>query len=239
MLVSASWGISVSMDRGKIFVVDDDESVRQATCWALNAAGYVAVAFESGEAFLRHAEIQEPGCAVLDLNMPGMSGIETLQRLRERGSPLSVVMLTGYGDVPTAVRAIQAGAMDFLEKPYDPEALLTAIGRAMAPTTGGSGEDSADMRADAARARIRHLSPRQCQVLQGLVAGLPNKVIAQDLGVSPRTIEMHRADMMDRLGVTNLSEALRLAYDAGLAPDRRAAGGARAGGRRANDPRGN
>jgi two-component system, LuxR family, response regulator FixJ len=236
MLVSANWGISVSMDRGKIFVVDDDESVRQATCWALNAAGYQAVAYESGEAFLRHADIQEPGCAVLDLNMPGMSGIDTLQRLRERGSPLSVVMLTGYGDVPTAVRAIQAGAMDFIEKPYDPEALLAAIGRALAPG-GGSGEDSADMRADAARARIRHLSPRQCQVLQGLVAGLPNKVIAQDLGVSPRTIEMHRADMMDRLGVSNLSEALRLAYDAGLAPDRRAGGGARAGGRRATDPR--
>lgn len=238
MLVSANWGISVNMDRGKIFVVDDDESVRQATCWALNAAGYEAVAYESGEAFLRLADVQEPGCAVLDLNMPGMSGIETLQRLRERGSPLSVVMLTGYGDVPTAVRAIQAGAMDFIEKPYDPEALLAAIGRALSPG-GGTSEDSADMRADAARARIRHLSPRQCQVLQGLVAGLPNKVIAQDLGVSPRTIEMHRADMMDRLGVTNLSEALRLAYDAGLAPDRRGAGGSRPGGRRASDPRGN
>lgn len=225
------------MNRGKIFVVDDDESVRQATCWALIAAGYEAVAYETGEAFLRLADLQAPGCAVLDLNMPGMSGIETLQQLRERGSPLSVVMLTGYGDVPTAVRAIQAGAMDFLEKPYDPEALLAAIGRALAPAGGGSSEESADLRADAARARIRHLSPRQCQVLQGLVAGLPNKVIAQDLGVSPRTIEMHRADMMDRLGVGNLSEALRLAYDAGLAPDRRAGGSARAGGRRASDPR--
>jgi two-component system, LuxR family, response regulator FixJ len=224
------------MNRGKIFVVDDDESVRQSTCWALRAAGYEALAYESGDAFLRHADVQSPGCAVLDLNMPGSSGIEVLQRLRERGSPLSVVLLTGYGDVPTAVRAMQAGAVDFIEKPYDPEALLAAIGRAQGRATEASGGESPDRRADAARARIRELSPRQCQVLQGLVAGLPNKVIAQDLGVSPRTVEMHRADMMERLGVTNLSEALRLAYDAGLAPDRRGDGDdGRAGGRRSGD----
>lgn len=225
------------MTRGQIFVVDDDEAVRQATCWALRAAGYDAIAYESGGAFLRSADIQSRGCVVLDLNMPGMSGIEVLQRLRDQASPLAVILLTGYGDVPTAVRAIQAGAVDFLEKPYDPDKLLMAIGRALAVPEPAGG-DTPDVRADAARARIRHLSPRQCQVLQGLVAGLPNKVIAQDLGVSPRTIEMHRADMMDRLGVTNLSEALRLAYDAGLAPDRRSGNSARAGGRRAGDPRG-
>jgi two-component system response regulator FixJ len=225
------------MNRGQIFVVDDDDAVRQATCWALRAAGYEAVAYESGGAFLRATDIQSPGCVVLDLNMPGMSGIEVLQRLRESASPLAVILLTGYGDVPTAVRAIQAGAVDFIEKPYDPDALLAAIARAMSTSGGAVAGDTPDVRADAARARIRHLSPRQCQVLQGLVAGLPNKVIAQDLGVSPRTIEMHRADMMDRLGVSNLSEALRLAYDAGLAPDRRSGNSARPGGRRATDPR--
>lgn len=223
------------MARGPIFVVDDDTAVRQATCWALRAAGYDASDYESGEAFLRQADLAGGGLAVLDLNMPGLSGIDVLHRLRERESPLRIIMLTGYGDVPTAVRAIQAGAADFIEKPYDPDALLAAIDRAFE----GEGERTspADPRADAARERLLQLSPRQRQVLQGLVAGHPNKIIAQDLGVSPRTIEMHRADMMDRLGVGNLSEALRLAYDAGLADERRANPAARFGGRRATDPR--
>lgn len=222
--------------RGTIFVVDDDQAVRQATCWALRAAGYEAADFESGESFLRDADTSAPGCAVLDLNMPGLSGIEVLDRLRQQNSPLRIIMLTGYGDVPTAVRAIQAGAADFIEKPYDPDALVGAIDRALdAPVA--PGRHRADPRADAARARLRQLSPRQRQVLQGLVAGHANKIIAQDLGVSPRTVEMHRADMMNRLGVANLSEALRLAYDAGLADERRSGPAQRFGGRRASDPR--
>ncbi|MFC3714391.1 response regulator transcription factor [Sphingoaurantiacus capsulatus] len=228
------------MSRGRIFVVDDDAAVRQATCWALRAAGYDARDFDSGEAFLRDADVAGPGCAVLDLNMPGLSGLDVLQRLRERTSPLRIIMLTGYGDVPTAVRAIQAGAADFIEKPYDPDALVAAIDRAMEQPGGPTVvplQAAADRRGDAARERLRQLSPRQRQVLQGLVAGHPNKIIAQDLGVSPRTIEMHRADMMDRLGVANLSEALRLAYDAGMAGERRASASARFGGRRASDPR--
>jgi two-component system response regulator FixJ len=225
------------MARGTIFVVDDDMAVRQATCWALRAAGFDAVDYESGESFLRDADLDAGGCAVLDLNMPGLSGIDVLHRLRECESPLRVIMLTGYGDVPTAVRAIQAGAADFIEKPYDPDALLAAIDRALDPRAGEERPSPSDERADAARERLRQLSPRQRQVLQGLVAGHPNKIIAQDLGVSPRTIEMHRADMMDRLGVGNLSEALRLAYDAGLADDRRSSAAARFGGRRASDPR--
>ena len=224
--------------RGTIFVVDDDMAVRQATCWALRAAGFDAVDYESGEAFLRDADLAAPGCAVLDLNMPGLSGIDVLHRLRERESPLRIIMLTGYGDVPTAVRAIQSGAADFIEKPYDPDALLAAIDRALDARAGAEERSSpTDDRADAARERLRQLSPRQRQVLQGLVAGHPNKIIAQDLGVSPRTIEMHRADMMDRLGVGNLSEALRLAYDAGLADERRSNASPRYGGRRATDPR--
>ncbi len=220
-------------------MVDDDAAVRQATCWALKAAGYDARDFDSGETFLREADVAAPGCAVLDLNMPGLSGLDVLQRLRERASPLRIIMLTGYGDVPTAVRAIQAGAADFIEKPYDPDALIAAIDRAMeVPTaTVVPMTVASDRRADAARERLRQLSPRQRQVLQGLVAGHPNKIIAQDLGVSPRTIEMHRADMMDRLGVANLSEALRLAYDAGMADERRAGASSRLGGRRASDPR--
>jgi len=226
------------MARGTIFVVDDDMAVRQATCWALRAAGFDAVDYDSGETFLRDADLAAAGCAVLDLNMPGLSGIDVLHRLRERESPLRIIMLTGYGDVPTAVRAIQAGAADFIEKPYDPDALLAAIERALDGRAGAEERPSpSDERADAARERLRQLSPRQRQVLQGLVAGHPNKIIAQDLGVSPRTIEMHRADMMDRLGVGNLSEALRLAYDAGLADERRSSAAARFGGRRASDPR--
>jgi two-component system response regulator FixJ len=147
-----------------------------------------------------------------------------------------VVILTGYADIPTSVAAMRAGASDFIEKPYQADKLIAAIDRAL----GGGSERRP---APPPRARVLagrlvdNLSPRQRQVLNGLVMGLSNKTIARDLALSPRTVEMHRADMMERLGVANLSEALRVAYDAGLAPDRRAPGSApRPGGRRADDP---
>lgn len=219
------------MENGRVLIVDDDEAVRQATSMVLRTAGYDVEVYTSGDRFLSQADISAPACVLLDLNMPGMSGIEVLTELRRRGSPLAVVLLTGYGNVPTAVAAMQAGASDFIEKPYDPERLGEAVEKALrdvapAPPSPASSE---------ALERIKCLSPRQRQVLIGLVEGLPNKLIADKLGVSPRTIEMHRADMMDRLGVTNLSEALRLAYDAGLASDRRSTNAFLPGGRRTGD----
>lgn len=195
-----------------IYVVDDDASVREATCTLLEAADFEPEAFASGPEFLDAADLHGGGCALLDICMPEMSGLEVQAALTERGSNLSVIVLTGHGDVRTAVQAIKAGATDFLEKPYDPQALLGAIERGLRL----SADAGTGVRAQDARVRIARLTPRECEVLQALMAGGTNKSIARRIDVSPRTIEMHRANMMDRLGVRSLSEALRLAYDAGL-----------------------
>ena len=195
-----------------IYVVDDDASVREATCTLLEAADFEPEAFASGPEFLAAADLHGGGCALLDICMPEMSGLEVQAALTERGSNLSVIVLTGHGDVRTAVQAIKAGATDFLEKPYEPQALLGAIERGLRL----SAETGTGVRAQDARARIARLTPRECEVLQALMAGGTNKSIARRIDISPRTIEMHRANMMERLGVRSLSEALRLAYDAGL-----------------------
>ncbi|MDO9488052.1 MAG: response regulator, partial [Sphingomonadaceae bacterium] len=196
-------------------------------------AGFDVTAYESGEAFLGSASLHSAGCVLLDVRLPGIGGLEVQAALTQLGSRLSVVVLTGYADVPISVAAMRAGAADFIEKPYQPDRLITAIDQAL----GDAGEQSVSRpRAQAGRL-LDTLSPRQRQVLIGLVAGHSNKAIARDLALSPRTVEMHRADMMERLGVESLSEALRIAYDAGLVADRRAAHSpTRPGGRRAGDP---
>jgi len=220
--------------RGKVYVVDDDDSLRTATCINLAAEGYEAAGFDSGPAFLKTVEPTAGGCLVLDMNMPEMSGLEVQRRLRERDSNIAVVFVTGYGDVPTAVTAVRAGAVDFIEKPYRPEVLLSAIDRALAVEVPTSGKAAAV----AAKAAIDALTRREADVLRGLVAGRSNKDMAADLGLSPRTVEMHRANMMERLGVSSLPEALRIAYDAGFARDRRRTSNLpRVGGRRATDGR--
>jgi two-component system response regulator FixJ len=219
--------------RGRVFVVDDDAGVRDATTLLLETAGFEVTAYESGEAFLGSAGLHSAGCVLLDVRLPGMGGLDVQSALTRLGSRLSVVVLTGYADIPISVAAMRAGAADFIEKPYQPDRLIAAIDQALG---GGAAEPVSRPRAQAGRL-VDTLSPRQRQVLSGLVAGHSNKAIARDLALSPRTVEMHRADMMERLGVESLSEALRIAYDAGLIVDRRAAHSpARAGGRRAGDP---
>jgi len=195
-----------------IHVVDDDAAVREATCALLEAAGYEPKAHASGTAFLEDADLHGGGAALLDICMPDLSGLEVQALLAERGSNLSVIVLTGHGDIRTAVHAIKAGATDFLEKPYEPQALLGAVERGLRL----SAEATTGVRAHDARGRLARLTPRECEVLQALMAGGTNKSIARRINVSPRTIEMHRANMMERLGVRSLSEALRIAYDAGL-----------------------
>jgi two-component system response regulator FixJ len=196
-----------------VYVVDDDDAVREATHTLLEAAGYAPRSFVSGEDFLDHADLNSRGVALLDICMPGPTGLEVQESMARRASNLSVIVLTGHGDVATAVKAMKAGAEDFLEKPYQPMALVAAVDRALRRCA------EAPTQPNDARELIGRLTPREREVLQGLMAGGSNKSIARDLNVSPRTVEMHRANMMERLGARTLPEALRVAHDAGLASD--------------------
>jgi PAS domain S-box-containing protein len=202
-----------------IHIVDDDVHVRAATSYLLTGQGYTTEVYASGEELLAQPKLRD-GCILLDLRMPRLSGTEVMAELAARGGLLPVIMMSGHGDLGDAVQAMKLGAVDFLEKPYHEPALIAAIERAL--DTGRRTRDQLEARS-AAAVRLERLSPRERQVLQGLLAGMTNKAIARSLRLSPRTVEMHRANMMDDLGLTNLSEALRLAIDAQLAPLDRAA----------------
>jgi two-component system, LuxR family, response regulator FixJ len=196
-----------------VHVVDDDAAIRQSLERLLDSAGFTPVSYETPLVFLAAASGRLTGCILLDLWMPGMDGLEVQTHLRRMGVLLPVIVMTAGGNVQTAVRAMKAGAIDFIEKPFDDEVLLNAIKGSLAPARQG---DRADKTLDAAR-RLAALSPREQQVLDALLAGRPNKVIAYDLGLSVRTVEVHRARMMERLGVHQLSEAIRVAVMATLA----------------------
>jgi two-component system response regulator FixJ len=197
-----------------VHVVDDDAGVRRSLERLLDAAGFRAVSYQSALAFLDAAPGLAPGCVLLDVRMPGMDGLTLQSRLAKLDNHLPVVIMTGQGDVQTAVRAMKAGAVDFIEKPYDDEILVRAIELALSlPRPSDRNEE-----ATKAAQRVAALSRRERQVLDGLVSGLPNKVIAYELGISVRTVEVHRARMMERLGVRQLAEAIRLGVMARLAP---------------------
>lgn len=189
-------------------VVEDDAAVRDSLTLLLRAAGYRSVGFASGEALLAGLPA-EARCLIADVRMPGgMDGVTMVEALRRRGIGLPVILVSGHGDIPLAVRAMKAGAVDFIEKPYEDTAILGAVAAAL------SGPAPAP-EAEATR-QIALLSPREREVLVGLVAGKPNKAIAHELGISPRTVEVHRAHVMDKLGVRSLSAAVRTALMAGL-----------------------
>jgi two-component system, LuxR family, response regulator FixJ len=197
-----------------VHVVDDDDAVRRALAMLFRSAGIPAETHPSGLAFLEALpSLTEAavGCVLTDVRMPGVDGLELLRRLQDHGLPWPVVVMTAHGDVSTAVRAMRAGAVDFIEKPFDDEALLAAIEAALKPPQASGSAGAAD-----AAARIAALSPRERDVLELLLAGKPNKLIARDLGLSPRTVEVHRRRLMARLGVGSLAEAVRLAVQAGL-----------------------
>lgn len=197
-----------------IHIVDDDAEVSAATSYLLRGHGYRTQIHASGAEFLAEAPLRE-GCILLDLRMPGLSGHEVQEALARRGSVLPVIVMSGHGELAAAVRAMKLGALDFLEKPPREDDLLAAIERASEFFS--RGEDRRQAKLTAAL-RIEHLSPRERQILQGLLSGLSNKAIARILELSPRTVEMHRANMMDELDIATLSEALRLAIDAELEP---------------------
>ena len=202
-------------DEGAVHVIDDDEAVRDSLAFLLTTAGIEVRTYESARAFLDGMEGIASGCVVTDVRMPQMSGLELLQRLQEIKAELPVIVITGHGDVPLAVEAMKAGAVDFLEKPFDDETLLSAIRAALRRQGSGDGRESE--RRDFAK-RIAALSGRERQVLEGLVAGRPNKVIAIDLGISPRTVEIYRANLMTKMQAASLSDIVRMALIAEFAP---------------------
>jgi len=196
-----------------VHVVDDDAAVRRALMRLLRSEGLVAVAYETALAVLNAAPSLSSGCILLDLQMPGMDGLELLARLGELGIELPVIVVTGHGDVPTAVRAMKAGAVDFIEKPIDETQLFAAIDAALSEKKFAI----RDRAVAGATERMAQLSPRERQVLEAIAVGRPSKLIAYDLGISVRTVEVHRAHMLDRLGVRNMAEAIRIAVMATLA----------------------
>jgi two-component system response regulator FixJ len=197
----------------RVAVIDDDDAARDSLAFLLRSAQIEAKTYETAVAFLAAVEADPPGCVVTDVRMPGMSGIDLLRRLRERGSELPVIVITGHGDIPLAVEAMKFGAADFFEKPYDDDALLNAVRSALERQEGAEKQKAA--RAELSD-RLATLSNRERQVLEGLVAGKPNKIIAFDHGISPRTVEIYRANVMTKMRASSLSELVRMAMIAGI-----------------------
>ncbi|HTJ64269.1 MAG TPA: response regulator FixJ [Alphaproteobacteria bacterium] len=198
-----------------IFIVDDDEAVRDSLAALLFSYGYTAVTFPSALHFLARADRAAAGCLIADVRMPDMDGLELQEKAAVDFPHVSVVIITGHGDVPVAVRAMKAGAVDFVEKPFSEETILEAVKHALAHTA--KSRRQPDDGGEAAH-RLDQLTPREREVLEGLVAGLPNKTIAYDLGISARTVEIHRAHVMDKMQVRSLSALVRLALAAGIEP---------------------
>lgn len=194
-----------------VHLVDDDAAIRRSVGFMLKTSGHRVESYESGSDLLRALSHLEDGCILLDIRMPVMDGLEVQQALQEKGVRLPVIIMTGHGDVGLAVRAMKAGAVDFIEKPFEKQALLASLDEGFGRL---SRKEATGERQKDAELRLRGLTPREHDVLEGLAQGLPNKTIAYDLGISPRTVEIHRANLMTKLGVRSLSEALRVAFAA-------------------------
>ena len=194
-------------------VIDDDQAVRESIEFLLRSAQLTVKTYETASAFLAVAPTVGSGCIITDVRMPGISGIDLLRRLKEMGIGLPVIVITGHGDVPLAVEAMKFGAVDFLEKPFHDDVLLASVRSAL-----DRSHASAQLETERAeiRARIATLTNREHEVLDGLVAGHPNKVIAFDLGISPRTVEIYRANVMTKMKAGSLSELVRMALVAGV-----------------------
>jgi len=203
------------MRGGYIYVVDDDEAVRTSLLALFEANGYASRSFSSAQEFLAAAPGLHPGCLIADIRMPGMDGLEMQQRLIGRGLPFPFIVITGHGDVPLAVRAMKAGALDFIEKPF---AADTILDKAKSGLDCLGAPRQVDELTATATVRLKMLSPREREVLEGLLTGLSNKSIAYELGISPRTVEIHRARVMEKMGVRSLSELVRMGLAAGLQP---------------------
>jgi two-component system response regulator FixJ len=202
--------------RGKVFVIDDDEAMRDSLDFLLGAADFDVTLFESAQHFLDALPGLDFGCVVSDVRMPGIDGIELLKRLKADRRTFPVLIMTGHGDVPLAVEAMKLGAVDFLEKPFEDDRLIGMIEVALKQAETGARSEAAVLEI---AARVESLSPRERQVMEGLVAGLSNKQIARDYDISPRTIEVYRANVMTKMQAGSLSELVRLAMRAGAIKD--------------------
>lgn len=200
-------------DRRLIHIVDDEESIRRSVSFMLKTSGYQVETWTSGQAFLKEVRHVEQGCILLDVRMPEIDGLEVQRTLSERGVTMPIVIMTGHGDVSIAIQAMKAGAVDFLEKPFEKAALIAAIEESFRRLANAA---EVTARAVDAQRILGVLTPRERDVLVGLAKGLPNKTIAYDLDISPRTVEVHRANLMMKLNVRSLSDALRIAFAAGL-----------------------
>lgn len=202
--------------KGKVYVIDDDAAMRDSLNFLLDAADFDVTLFDTATKFLDTLPGLEFGCVVSDVRMPGLDGIELLKRMKSLNSLFPIVIMTGHGDIPLAVEAMKLGAVEFLEKPFEDDRLIGVIETAIR-----LGEPTAKSEAvthDIA-SRIATLSPRERQVMDGLIAGLSNKLIARDYNISPRTIEVYRANVMTKMRANSLSELVRLAMRAGLLKD--------------------
>jgi len=200
-------------DKPVVHVIDYDEAMRESLAFLLSAVGLEVRTYESALGFLDVAPNAEAGCVITDVRMPGLSGVDLLRRLRELKLGIPVIVITGHGDVPLAVEAMKIGALDFLEKPFDDEVLLASVRSAL-------NQLNQDQKRQAERneieRRLAALSNRERDVLEGLVSGHANKQIAYDLGISPRTIEIYRANLMTKMQAASLSDLVRMALIAGI-----------------------
>ncbi len=193
--------------KSTVFVVDDDQAMRNSLKWLIESVGVQVESFSSADEFLAQYQPSRPGCLVLDVRMPGMSGLELQERLTQRGIHIPVVIITGHGDVPMAVRAMKSGAIDFIEKPFNDEVLLDAIRRALAF---GEEQRSHQVEHLQIQQRLQHLTPREHEVMEMVTEGRSNKEIANALGVSAKTIEAHRARVMEKMQAGSLAELVRM-----------------------------
>lgn len=200
-------------DKRVVHLVDDEEAIRKSAGFVLSRAGYQVESYGSGVEFLKLAKAAPRGCVLLDVRMPDMDGLQVQAAMADRGMDMPVIVLTGHGDVTIAVQAMKAGAVEFLEKPFEKAALLGALERGFARI---ERSDNRELEEREARTRIAALTPREREILVGLAQGYPNKTIAYDLGCSSRTVEVHRASLMHKLDVHSLSDLLRIAFAAGL-----------------------
>ena len=200
-----------------VHIVDDEEPIRRSLELLLRKPGYRVEKWPDGESFLKGADPTQPACVLLDVRMPGMNGLEVQSEMAGRGFNLPVIVLTGHGDVAIAVRAMQGGAIDFLEKPFEGDQLLRALETGFSQLADRKSWRERETRA---RTQVALLTQREREVLDGLACGYPNKTIAYDLGISPRTVEVYRANAMGKLEATNFADALRIAFAAGLGSEK-------------------
>jgi FixJ family two-component response regulator len=205
--------MSLIPKKGTVYVVDDDEAVRDSLQWLLEGKDYRVKCFDSAESFLSRFDPREVACLIADIRMDGMSGLELQDRLIERKSPLPVVFITGHGDVPMAVNTMKKGAMDFIEKPFKEDELLVERMLEQARTSFSQHQEQASR-----DALLSRLTTREAQVLERIVAGRLNKQIADDLGISIKTVEAHRANIMEKLNANTVADLLKIALGATTAP---------------------